>query len=45
MQLIEGDIRWKLEVKGINEIKIYMVLSLTWTTNRINENGRKKLRE
>lgn len=45
MQLIEAQIRMVLEEKGFNNVKIKTVLSPTWTTDWITDEGMKKLEE
>lgn len=45
MQVIEEDIKTLLTSKGIQEVKIKLVLAPAWTTDWISENGRIKLQE
>ncbi|MEN9303146.1 MAG: phenylacetate-CoA oxygenase subunit PaaJ [Bacteroidota bacterium] len=45
MKLMEEEIRWKLEEKGLDNFDVNLVLSPAWTTDWISENGRLKLRE
>ena len=45
MKLMEEEIRWKLEEKGLDDFEIELVLSPAWTTDWISENGRIKLRQ
>lgn len=43
--VIEGDIRHKLQEKGITHFDIKTILSPPWTTDWISEEGRRKLKE
>ena len=45
MKRIEDDIIEKLKDKGIENVKVDLVLSPAWTTDWITENGRQKLLE
>ena len=45
MKRIEDDIIDKLKDKGIENVKVDLVLSPAWTTDWITENGRQKLLE
>lgn len=45
MKRIEDDIIEKLNEKGIDKVKVDLVLSPAWTTDWITENGRQKLLE
>ncbi len=45
MKRIEDDIIEKLRDKGIENVKVDLVLSPAWTTDWITENGRQKLLE
>lgn len=45
MQRIENDIREKLGEKGVRDVRVNLVLSPAWTTDRISEKGREKLRD
>jgi ring-1,2-phenylacetyl-CoA epoxidase subunit PaaD len=43
--IIEEDIRYKLQEKGVTYFAIKTILSPPWTTDWINEEGRRKLKE
>lgn len=43
--IIEQDIRSKLQEKGVTNFKIKTIISPAWTTDWINEEGRRKLKE
>jgi ring-1,2-phenylacetyl-CoA epoxidase subunit PaaD len=45
MKTIEEDIIAKLKEKGVQSVKVDLVLSPAWTTDWISENGRNKLLE
>lgn len=45
MKRMEDDIREKLLEKGIQSVKVDLILSPAWTTDWISEIGREKLRE
>lgn len=45
MKRIEDDIIEKLHEKGIESVKVNLVLAPAWTTDWITENGKKKLEE
>jgi ring-1,2-phenylacetyl-CoA epoxidase subunit PaaD len=45
MQVMEDDIRSKLQEKGISDIHINTTLSPAWTTDWLSEKGKFKLRE
>lgn len=45
MKRIEDDIIEKLHEKGIQSVKVDLVLAPAWTTDWITENGKKKLEE
>ncbi|MEM9023990.1 MAG: 1,2-phenylacetyl-CoA epoxidase subunit PaaD [Bacteroidota bacterium] len=43
MQVIEDDIRQKLQEKGVEKVAIRTVISPSWTTDWISEAGKRKL--
>lgn len=43
MKTIEDDIIAKLKEKGVESVKVDLILSPAWTTDWISENGRSKL--
>ena len=43
MKTIENDIIAKLNEKGVESVKVDLILSPAWTTDWISENGRSKL--
>ena len=45
MKVIEDDIKSKLEEKGIKDYSVKTILSPSWTTDWITEEGREKLRD
>lgn len=45
MKRIEDDIIEKLNEKGIENVRVDLVLAPAWTTDWISENGKKKLEE
>lgn len=45
MKRIEDDIIEKLREKGLEQVRVELVLSPAWTTDWITDDGRKKLRE
>lgn len=44
MQVIEDDIKKRLEAEGLN-VSVKTILSPAWTTDWLSESGKKKLRE
>lgn len=45
MKTMEDDILQKLREKGLENVRVQLVLSPAWTTDWLTENGRKKLLE
>lgn len=45
MKRIEDDIVEKLAEKGVDNVKVDLVLAPAWTTDWITENGKRKLKE
>lgn len=45
MQVIETDVRKKMQAQGFPNVKVETVLSPAWTTDWLSENGRRKLKE
>jgi ring-1,2-phenylacetyl-CoA epoxidase subunit PaaD len=44
MKTMEADVLSKLKEKGVDDVRVELVLSPAWTTDWLSEEGRKKLR-
>ena len=44
MKTMEADVLAKLKEKGVDDVRVELVLSPAWTTDWLSEEGRKKLR-
>ena len=44
MKTMEADVLSKLKEKGVDDLRVELVLSPAWTTDWLSEEGRKKLR-
>ena len=44
MKTMEADVVAKLKEKGVDDVRVELVLSPAWTTDWLSEEGRKKLR-